>query len=88
MWLIVLPFAVGILIGARLPRRLIRAASAITTTGLGLLLFTMGARVGSDPRVVSRLGVLGGEAVVIAVLSIIFSVVLVRVFVRLPEAAG
>ncbi|HLW60447.1 MAG TPA: LysO family transporter [bacterium] len=79
MWLIVAPFAAGLLLGWRgeLTDGVMRRARTLVTAGVVLILFTLGMRVGTDPLLLGRLQVLGAEAVVFAVLTIAGSVLAV-----------
>lgn len=67
----------GALIGRLLrEKRALKHVSNLTLAGVAGLLFVMGAQIGSDPEVLSNLPLLGGKAVVFAVLSIVGAVTL------------
>lgn len=72
MWLIVLFLFLGALLGWTevVPRRYDRLASRLTLGGLIILLFLMGAMIGSNADVLAHIGRLGQKAAVIAILTV------------------
>lgn len=84
MWVIVLPFLAGLLIGWRGSSidRFRRFLDPAVLATLFLLLLGMGARVGSDPRVTTQLGEMGVQAIVIAAFAVAGSVLAVRIALR------
>ena len=84
MWIIVVPFLAGLLIGWRSTAiaRLDRFLDPLILVSLFLLLLVMGARLGSDPRVTAQLQEMGVQAVTIAAFAIAGSVLAVRLMLR------
>jgi uncharacterized membrane protein YbjE (DUF340 family) len=70
---------VGVLTGAAglLPATLLTWLSRLTTVGLSLLLFTMGAQIGANPQVLASLQTLGLQAAALAVSTVIGSLLVV-----------
>ncbi len=79
MWLVLAPFLAGLLLGWRgeLSGAHTRAACGLVTGGVALVLFILGARLGTDPALLRHLRVLGGEAAVFALLTVSGSVLAV-----------
>lgn len=71
---------IGIIIGSRdlLKESIVRRLDKIQTFSLLLLLFIMGISIGMDKEVILSFGIIGGQALVLAVCSIIFSVLAVK----------
>ena len=82
MWLIVLFLLSGFLIGyfRIFSGKFYRFAEMITTGGLIILLGTMGAKIGIDDRVLRHLDKIGFQAFLVAVASIVGSILLVKLF--------
>lgn len=76
MWVFFSCLAAGLFLGNRglLPQRLLRLTDKVTLGGLYLLLFTMGAKIGTDPVVLSNLAALGWQALVLALAAVAGSV--------------
>ncbi len=72
--------AVGLLVGYRgwLPERALAWTGRITTGGLYLLLFTMGAKIGTNPAILNNLGSLGWQAAVLAVAAVTGSILVLH----------
>ncbi len=70
---------VGAVAGAsgRLPAGLLPWLSRLTTLGLSLLLFTMGLQIGTNPLVLTSLSTLGAQAAVLAIATVIGSLLAV-----------
>jgi len=79
MYLILLSLGVGIAVGYLRPLspEKARLANAATTVGLFVLLMSMGAQLGSNEDVLSGLGRLGLQAVILAAFSVLGSVIMV-----------
>jgi len=79
MYLIILSLGIGIVIGYLRPLspEKARLANAVTTVGLFILLMSMGAQLGSNEDVLSGLGRLGLQAVVLAAFSVLGSVLMI-----------
>jgi len=77
MWVFFSCLAIGLFIGWRglLPQRLLPLTDKVTLGGLFLLLFTMGAKIGTDPVVLANLGTLGWQALALAAAAVAGSVV-------------
>lgn len=77
MWLIVVFLVLGAVLGwtSLIPRRFDRLAARLTLAGLVLLLFLMGAMIGSNASVLAHIGQLGLKAALIALLAVAGSVV-------------
>lgn len=68
MWMIIIPLVGGYIFAAKKPDWVARLpVAAISNASLILLLLVMGARLGADPQVVSKLGSIGGQALIMAV---------------------
>jgi len=76
---------VGIFIGAGslLPHGLYRRTSTITSGGLLLLLWAMGAQIGADKDLLVKLNTLGIKAFVLALASVLTSVLVLHWGVKL-----
>lgn len=74
---ILIALGAGALIGRYIRgKRVLQYVGKTTLAGVAGLLFVMGAQIGSDPEVLSNLPLLGGKALVFALLSIAGAVVL------------
>jgi len=82
MWMIIICLVVGILIGYFniLPDDFGKLASYLTTSGLFLLLLTMGISIGINNQIIDNLDKLGIEAIILAAGSVVGSVVLLLFF--------
>lgn len=82
MWLIIGFLALGILIGYKglLSENLNRFNNYLTMGGLFLLLFTMGVKMGINQQIISNLNSLGLKAIILALGSVLGSVILVFIF--------
>lgn len=79
MLIIVLAFAAGVALGAArlIPSRVLPWVDRWTTASILILLVAMGAKIGSDREILSNLGLLGGQAAILAAAAIAGSVALV-----------
>ncbi|ACB86041.1 lysine exporter LysO family protein [Natranaerobius thermophilus] len=76
MWWIILPLIVGLIISLKLPSKVTNIPiSKIINCSIYVLLFVMGIRLGADPEVMEELSNLGAYAFVIAVVTIIGSLI-------------
>jgi uncharacterized membrane protein YbjE (DUF340 family) len=74
MWMIIIPLVGGYIFAAKKPDWVARLpVAAISNASLILLLLVMGARLGANPQVVSKLGRIGGQALLMAVSAVIGS---------------
>lgn len=80
---VVLGFAVARL--NYLPRVIHENMGKISTFALILLLFSMGMSMGADPKITSNLPSLGGKALVLSLFTVLGSVFVVWLAVRLTE---
>ncbi|MDD4842906.1 MAG: LysO family transporter [Anaerotignum sp.] len=85
MWKIFLVLIVGFLIGffGLLKEKQIKINSRLQTVWLLLLIFCMGVSIGRNGEVIKNLPVLGGKALLFAVLAVIGSVAFVFAFSKL-----
>ncbi len=85
MWKIFLVLAVGFLIGffGLIKEKQIKINSRLQTLWLLLLIFCMGVSIGRNGEVIKNLPVLGGKALLFAILAVIGSVVFVFAFSKL-----
>ncbi len=85
MWKIFLVLIVGFLIGffGLLKEKQIKINSRLQTVWLLLLIFCMGVSIGRNGEVIKNLPILGGKALLFAVLAVIGSVVFVFAFSKL-----
>lgn len=81
MWHIFLSVGIGFFIGYRglLREKGIRINSRLQTVFLMLLIFCMGVSIGRNEEVVKNLPLLGGKAVLFAILTIICSILAVYI---------
>lgn len=85
MWLIVVTLCIGFIIGYFniIPSKLNKVVANFTTTSLILLLISMGIKIGIDHTVISNLGKLGLAASLLAVTSVIGSIICVTAVSKL-----
>lgn len=82
MWLIIVSLAVGIAIGIAvnlrgiIPREFMSYNSRFQQIGIIILLFSMGAKIGSDKEMIGKLQVMGFKALVFALLTSFFAVLI------------
>lgn len=83
-YLIILFLIAGMLLGFNLDRKniFVKFADSITKIGLVILLLAMGANLGSNDQIFLKLGEIGFQAFIFALLSIIFSVLAVFLFAK------
>ncbi|MCK4258266.1 MAG: LysO family transporter [Halanaerobiales bacterium] len=79
MWTILLTLGLGFLIGyfKIIPPRFQSLTQWITTSGLILLLISMGASISSNPDLLNKVSQLGFQAFILALLSVAGSIILV-----------
>lgn len=79
MWIILISLAAGILIGLIkiIPKKAMKYNIRIQQVGIVLLIFTMGASIGSNRDIFSNLESMGIEALVFAVLTSLLSIIAV-----------
>lgn len=65
-----------------LPEFILKKVSFLQSLSLYVLLGAMGLKIGSDRNLVSQLHVLGIKSFVIAVFSILFSILFIKLFYR------
>lgn len=77
--------AAGVLVGAKVlrPDKKYRWIGSLQMAALLILIFTMGAKIGADERVLASIGTLGAKALIITVCSIAGSVAAVFVVRKL-----
>lgn len=82
MWIIIFSLILGISIGYFdiLPLRYMKYTKQLTLIGLFLLLFTMGVGIGTDSQVINNLDELGLKAIVLAIGSVLGSLVFILFF--------
>ena len=85
MWDIFLVVGVGFLIGYKglIKEKGIKLNSKLQTVWLMLLIFCMGVSIGRNGEIVKNLPVLGGKAVLFAIMTAVCSTIVVYVFSRL-----
>lgn len=85
MWKIFLVLTIGFFIGffGLLKEKQVKINCRLQTLWLLLLIFCMGVSIGRDGEVISNLPVLGGKALLFAVLAVIGSVVFVFILSKL-----
>jgi uncharacterized membrane protein YbjE (DUF340 family) len=83
-WQIFFSIALGFLLGysSLLKRRLIRYNKYLTNGGLLILLFSMGAKIGMDGKVLSQISQIGFKAFLFALSAILGSVLMVYLFFK------
>jgi Kef-type K+ transport system membrane component KefB len=77
LWTIIISLAIGIIIGLLgvIPKKYIKYNSRFQHVGVVLLLFSMGASIGSNKKLISDLQNLGLKSITFAVLTTLFSVI-------------
>ena len=85
MWDIFLVVGIGFLIGYKgfIKEKGIKLNSKLQTVWLMLLIFCMGVSIGRNGEIVRNLPILGGKAVLFAVMTALCSTVVVYIFSRL-----
>ena len=85
MWDIFLVVGVGFLIGYKglIQEKGIRLNSKLQTVWLMLLIFCMGVSIGRNGDIVKNLPLLGGKAVLFALMTALCSIIVVYLFSRL-----
>lgn len=85
MWKIFLVLAVGFLIGffRLIKEKQIKMNSRLQTLWLLLLIFCMGVSIGRNGEVIQNLPVLGGKALLFAVLAVVGSIAVVLILSKL-----
>ena len=85
MWDIFLAVGLGFLIGYKgfVKEKGIKLNSKLQTVWLMLLIFCMGVSIGRNGDIVKNLPVLGGKAVLFAVMTSLCSIIVVYIFSRL-----
>ena len=78
---------VGVLIGYHriLPEKALVLSDKITTLGLLVLLWAMGAQIGANDQIINDLGVIGTKAVFLAAGGVAASIILVAYFEKLTS---
>lgn len=76
MWTILISLIVGIIIGVLgfIPKKYMRFNSRFQQIGVILLLFSMGASIGSNKELLLKLNELGLKAITFAILTCLFSI--------------
>lgn len=82
IWMIVLFLVLGFILGYYKPfsAKIYSWADTITRIGLAILLASMGAKIGVDERVLSQLDTLGLQAFLLALASIMGSIIVIKLF--------
>lgn len=85
MWKILIFLLVGMFIGStfKMTDKMKLINGKLQHLGVVLLLFTMGASIGLDRNLLRNLQILGLKAAVFAILTSIFSIIIVYVSIRL-----
>ena len=85
MWDIFLVVGIGFFIGYKglIKEKGIKLNSKLQTVWLMLLIFCMGVSIGRNGEIVKNLPVLGGKAVLFAIMTAVCSTIVVYVFSRL-----
>lgn len=85
MWLIIISLVLGILLGVygRLPEIIVSKLNSISTCTMFLMLAALGAQIGSDAELLRNICIIGYRAFIISVLSVLGSVLLLWLAVRL-----
>ena len=85
MWDIFLVVGVGFFIGYRglIKEKGIKLNSKLQTVWLMLLIFCMGVSIGRNGEIVKNLPILGGKAVLFAIMTAFCSIIVVYLFSRL-----
>ena len=85
MWAIFLVVGIGFFIGYKglIKEKGIKLNSKLQTVWLMLLIFCMGVSIGRNGEIVKNLPVLGGKAVLFAIMTAVCSTIVVYLFSRL-----
>ncbi|MBI5955944.1 MAG: LysO family transporter [Chloroflexi bacterium] len=88
--MIFVPLALGVALGLAgvIPEKLAPWAGRIAMAGLAVLLFTMGAGIGTDGQLLDNLPVMGTQALILALAAAGGSIVLVWLWERLLSRRG
>ncbi|EYE88997.1 hypothetical protein Q428_04985 [Fervidicella metallireducens AeB] len=81
MWLIIVSLFLGVVIGILnfIPQKYIKYNSKFQQIGVVLLLFSMGASIGSNKRILNNFSQIGLKSIVFAVFTSIFSIIIVYI---------
>lgn len=84
MWIILMSLVLGITIGIVrfLPDKFMKVNSRFQQIGVILLLFSMGASIGANKQMLTNLQDMGLKAVVFAVMTSIFSIIVVFIVTK------
>lgn len=79
MWVILVSLLVGVIIGLLriLPKKIIKYNSRFQQVGVILLIFSMGASIGSNREILRNLENLGVKALIFAILTSVLSIAVV-----------
>ena len=90
MLIIVISLLAGMAIGLAgiLPQGFYGKINRMTTVALFILLATMGAQIGSNDELLAQIGYLGWQAVILAVLAILGSVLMLKAVVTVFRLSG
>lgn len=85
MWTIIVSLAVGVVIGLSgiIPKKFMKYNSRFQQAGVILLLFSMGAGIGSNHKLLSDLKNLGIKSITFAVMTCLCSIVLTYIVSKL-----
>lgn len=81
--MIVLFLFIGFIIGFYqiFPQKFYQVTGFITNSGLVILLLAMGAKIGMDDRILSRMDQIGFQAIMLALAAILGSIICVKIFI-------
>lgn len=84
MWTIIVSLAVGVIIGLLgiIPKKFMKYNSRFQQAGVILLLFSMGASIGSNRKLLSDLKSLGFKSITFAVMTCLCSIVITYIVSR------
>lgn len=85
MWDIFLAVGIGFFIGYKgfIKEKGIKLNSKLQTVWLMLLIFCMGVSIGRNGDIVKNLPLLGGKAILFAIMTVLCSIIVVYIFSRL-----
>jgi uncharacterized membrane protein YbjE (DUF340 family) len=76
---------IGIVVGTKVPQKsnLLKINAKLQHFGVLALIFTMGISIGLDDEIFKNISAIGYQALLYAVITVIFSIVMVQLFTKL-----
>ncbi len=84
MFSLIVAITIGFILGRyqMLPAFILKYNDHLINLGVVLLLFSMGIQIGLEDNLISKLGIIGWKAFILAGFAILFSVLILHVFIN------